>query len=196
VRAAILEATRAPAAAAAAAPPLPTKFYLGIDPATKMGLARFDMAPDGRVATITGSSRKFKGETGAALNEALDCVSAAAAGAEHVFYEEYHNSSGYRPTLANYGYRAVIEMACAKAGVGHTSVNPTSWSALSNSHGIGAATRDKDAYKAALEARFGITVPDNATPDAVDAVCIALYGLSKLGIRPETQPEKPVFKWE
>ena len=201
VRAAILESARAPPPAAAAAaapePPPPTKFYLGIDPAKRGGFARFDMAPDGRVATITGSSRKFSDETGAGLNDALDHISAAVAGAEHVFYEEYVKSYSYRKTLCNFGYRAVIEMACAKAGVPFTHFNPSSWPAASNPHGIAAATRDKAAYKAALEARFRITVPKNATSDAVDAVCIALYGLSlKFNIRPERQSERPVFKWE
>ena len=134
VRAAILESRHAPAAAAAA-PPAPTKFYLAIDPAKRGGFARFDMAPDGRVATITGSSRKFSDETGAGLNDALDHISAAVAGAKHVFYEEYHKSTGYRPTLCNFGYRAVIEMACAKAGVPFTHYNPK-WPAANNPHGI------------------------------------------------------------
>ena len=185
---AVLESASPPPAPAAQKRARPS-FYLALDPAESYGCARFDIGDGGEVERITASVHVCSGEAGAALHAARGFLSEAVSGAEHVFYESFfpHAKSKFDFSIAlkNIGFRSVVEEVCFASRVACTAVNPISWPQNEAGGGLGASSLTKPAYRAAIEARFDIKVPFRVKSDAVDAVGIGLWGLSKLGIRPE-----------
>ena len=195
---AVLESAAPPPAPAAQKRARPS-FYVALDPAESYGCARFDIGDGGEVERITASVHVCSGEAGAALHAARGFLSEAVSGAEHVFYESFfpHAKSKFDFSIAlkNIGFRSVVEEVCFASRVACTAVNPISWPQNEAGGGLGASSLTKPAYRAAIEARFDIKVPFRVKSDAVDAVGIGLWGLSKLGIRPEKQLARPIFEW-
>ena len=149
--------------------------------------------------TSPTACRRRQQRSSRALHSARGFLSEAVSGAEHVFYESFfpHAKSKFDFSIAlkNIGFRSVVEEVCFASRVPCTAVNPISWPQNEAGGGLGASSLTKPAYRAAIEARLYIKVPSRVKSDAVDAVGIGLWGLSKLGNRPEKQLARPIFEW-